>query len=425
MLFNREFTPQLAVGAAITVYLAAALLVALPFWLTGVLSPLDALFEGVSTATLTGMTALASPDLVPGLLLAWRTLVLWLMGLVTVLLFVAVLPRYLHSPYLLFADRENGYYHWQLFPDLSQAFKNLGQIYGLATLVLVGGLWLTGSDFFHSFHYGIGALTTAGFPLHQGPVIGQLTTGGELWLALGMFCSGGSYALYYTVWKQGRQAFWQDEEWRTYVGLAVLGTLAIGFQLWYMSHGDCGPVQIFFQVASYASTTGYAVTDVYLWPVFCRLILAVFLFLGACAGSTAGGLKIYRGLLLVKGFDYDIRHVFHPTIAEGVDSNGSFIKTQTLTYTEFFFVFNIMAVILVASLLAWQDFGAIDSIFTAMAALSNSGGIITAAAHSGSYLAVSSLGKLGLILGMLLGRTEIFLILVLFLPEFWQKNKQW
>lgn len=422
-MFKCEITPRLAVGAVLIAYLAAAMLVAIPFWLAGILSPADALFEGISTATLTGATVLSHPSQVPGWLVYWRSLILWIMGLGTILFFVVLLPKYLNSPYLLFADRENGYFNWQTFTDISQTLRLPVILYGGVTLALTGALWLSGLDFFHSLNYGVGVVTTAGFPLEDGPVLTGLNGWTRTLLTLGMFWSGGSYALYYMVWQKGWR-LWQDEEWRTYVGLLLCATVAVALQMFYMGLSDYTMGEILFQTVSFASTTGYAVTNVYIWPAGCRLLLFLFLILGGCAGSTAGGLKVYRGLLLAKGFEYDIRRVFHPTIADGVEYNGSLVKNQTVTYVEFFFFLYVLSAVLVAFLLSWNDTGGIESIFTAFGALSNSGGIIGPAAHSGSYAGFSVTGKLGLMLGMFLGRLEMFLVLVLILPEFW-KNEKW
>lgn len=406
-------------------YLGLAVLAGMPYFCCGGLCWLDAFFEGLSAVTLTGCSTVILPESLPDWILVWRSIVQWVCGYFTILLFVTLLPRVFHSSNLMFNGDLGEFHNWRMLPECGMAIRNFALLYGGLTFLAFGGLLLLGIPLWQGFHYALGMVSTAGFNVQNSLVLQVGDGGAKLFFAGIMLLAGGNYLFYYLLLKRGfgRKNF--DEEFRFYLGLTVAATGFIALNLWYLNFDGCGLTDIFCQVVSFVSTTGYMFTNCSMWSVFSKFILVLFLFVGGCAGSTAGGLKMVRCLVLLKQFNWDVNVIFHPQMVEGVLFNGRRIVASVCYMISFYFFAHLLMVIMVALGLALNDCAAVEAIFTACAALSNSGGVMSMVAMGGNLAAFSIFGKISLMLGMLIGRLEIFIPLAFLLPEFWQRGKDW
>lgn len=406
-------------------YLGLAVLAGMPYFCCGGLCWLDAFFEGLSAVTLTGCSTVILPESLPDWILVWRSIVQWVCGYFTILLFVTLLPRVSHSSNLMFNGDLGEFHNWRMLPEWGGAIRNFALLYGGLTIFTFVGLSLFGVPLWQGFHYALGTASTAGFNVQNGLILQGLGSGGKLFFAGTMLLAGGNYLFYYLLLKRGFDKKNFDEEFRFYFGLTIAATGFIAFNLWYLNFGGYALTDIFCQVSSFASTTGYMFINCGAWPVFSRFVLVLFLFVGGCAGSTAGGLKMGRCLVLLKQFNWDVNVIFHPQMVEGVLFNGRRIIASVCYMISFYFFAHLLMVVIVALGLALNDCVAVEAIFTACAALSNCGGGMSMASMSGNLADFSVLGKISLVLGMLVGRLEIFIPLAFLLPEFWQRNKDW
>ncbi len=412
------------IAVIILAYLGLAALAGLPYLGCGNFSLVDAFFEGMSTVTLTGCTTVLLPGSLPGWVLVWRSVMQWVCGYFTILLFIMALPKIFHNSMCLFNGDLGDYHNWRILPDGCSACRNFALLYAGFTVLVFCGLMFLGVPVWEGFHYACGVVSTAGFNLQDGAVLQGLGDGAKIFMAAAMLLAGGNYLFYYALFKQqaGKKT---DEEFSFYIGFVLVAAVFVICNMWYVGYEGAAWTDVFCQVASFASTTGYMFTDCNTWPVFSRFALACFCFTGACAGSTAGGLKMVRCLILLKQFNWDVNAVFHPKMLEGVPFNGKRISSQVCYAISFYFFAHLLMVCLVALGLALNDCSSVEAFFTAGAALANSGGIMSSTALGGNFANFTWAGKVFLMLGMLVGRLEIFMPLALFLPEFWHKDKKW
>ena len=399
---------------------------ALPLYLAGDLLPsfTDAMFESLSGLTTTGATVIVGLDDAPKALLFYRQQLQWLGGMGIIVLAVAILPMLgVGGMQLYRAESPGPVKDTKLTPRITETAKALWYIYLTLTLTCGGCYWLAGMSPFDAICHAFSTVAIGGFSTHDASMAWFDSTAIEMIAVLFMVISGINFGLHFAVVRRRTPLlYWRDVEVRTYlIILAVLcavvvATLAIGMHADSMSRALRDGI---FQVVSVATTTGFTTTNFSLWPSFLPFAILLAGFCGGCAGSTAGGIKIIRVLLVWLQGLRELRRLVHPNavfiIKLGRDPVPDRVVDAVWGFCAVYAL--VFATMLMLMLALGLDF---VSAFSAVGAcLSNIGPGLGSVALN--YADVSPVGKWVLIVAMLLGRLEIFTLLVLFTPMYWRR----
>ena len=398
---------------------------ALPFWFSGQFgSYIDCLFETISGFTTTGASVLTAVEGLPMGLLFWRSFTHWLGGMGVLVLTAALLPSLgVEGTYLIQAESP-GPVPSKLVPRSSTSSKILYGIYLAMTVVETLLLRLVGLPWFDAVVSAFGTAGTGGFSVRNLSIGAYDNPAAEVIITIFMLLFSVNFTIYFLLLsRKWRQALASDEL-RFFLlivaGSIVLITLNIvpqygGFTWESLRHAA-------FQVASIISTTGYATANFDLWPEFSRFLIFVLMLVGACAGSTGGGMKCSRVLVLFKSIRREIRQIIHPRSVNLVRLDGQTLEEGTVRSICVFCGAYVM-VTLMASLIVGLDNFTFDTTITAVVScVSNIGPGLEMVGPMGNFSAFSDLSKLVLSLCMVIGRLEIFPILVLFSKNAWKRS---
>jgi len=399
-----------------------SMLGAVPFWTTGVCdSIVDGLFESTSGLTTTGATILSGLDEQPHSILFWRSMQEWLGGMGIIVLAVAVMPLLGVGGMQLFRAETPGPVKDKLTSRVTETAKVLWFIYLGMTVVTAIGLWLAGMTPFDAINHAMCTVAIGGFSTHDAslgfydsPLIHML-------IVLFMFLAGINFTLHFAALRRGFSihTYFYDEEFRTYV--KWLGFLLLITSALVLGSGSGSWDEVVFNTVSIATTTGFAISDYSAWPPGTSLLLLAAMFVGACAGSTGGGMKVIRVLLLFRQGIREIRRLIHPHAIIRVKIGGHSLTPQVTQALWGFFVLYIVCFAVIAVLLACTGVDMLTSLTAAAACLTNTGPGFGAVGPDATYASIPAAGKLVLMFGMVLGRLEIFTFFVLLVPEFWRK----
>ena len=406
-------------------WVIAAVLGGLPFLLSGMTpNPVDALFEAMSGFTTTGSTILADIEVCPKSLLFWRSLTHWLGGMGIIVLFVAVLPALGVGARLLYQFEVPGVESEDLKPRIRETAMVLWVIYlimsGIETLLL----YLLGLDLYDALIHTFGTVATGGFSTLNGSLGGFDIPAVEVVVTVFMFLAGGNFTLYFRSWRWKRIVHFKDPEFRLYAGLLLIPGFLFGIILYAQGAKDSLLESLrhtTFQIISVGTTTGYGTDDFDVWPHGMRLFLVLLMFVGGCAGSTGGGMKVLRFLLILRFLRYELRRFVNPRRVRTITLGGARIPDEVMRNTLAFFGFLIM--IFVFASLGLASLGLeLSTATTAVAAtLGNIGPGLGAVGPTQNFSALPDLAKLILTFMMLLGRLEIFTALCLFTPALYRR----
>ena len=405
-------------------WIALSLLGSLPFVISGAIpSYVDALFEIVSGFTTTGSSILQDVEALPRGLLYWRSFSHWVggMGVLVFLLTLAPSGGQGFTMHLLRAESP-GPDVGKLVPKMRKTASILYCIYVVMTVVNFLFLLLGGMQWLEALCTAFGTAGTGGFGVRNdsmasySPYIQNVTT-------VFMLLFGVNFSCYYLLLLGNFRSVFKDEELRVYVGL-VLGTIL----LITLNIRDLYPTleesvrHAAFQVASIVSTSGFATTDFDLWPAFSKGLLLLLLLTGACAGSTCGGFKIARMLLVLKSLGRNIRQVINPRRVQVVRNNGRTVSEQVLDNTNAYLAAYVVIIVISYLLLSLNGFS-FTTTFTAMlTCFNNVGPGLEGVGPTCNFSGFSDFSKLVLIVDMLAGRLEIFPILALFSRDTWLRK---
>lgn len=422
-----ELSVREGIGTIFFAWLLAAVLAGVPYCLTGLLYPLDAFFESMSGLTTTGATVITDLDAAPRTLLFWRTLTCWAGGIGGIILFVVLLPQLAGSSAYLFNADGSGISSSRILPRLQTTAVALFYIYLLLTIILTGVLSILGLDTYDAMLHACSALATGGFSPYNDSVAHFQSTGVELALGIFMVLAAGNFAVYYQITQSGLRSLKQDPEFRAYLLLLGGVTLLISANIIIVQGYSVGDALLaaFFQVASFGSTTGLVTADYDQWPTFSKLLLGVLILVGGCAGSPAGGVKISRCLVLLKGVAMDVRRTLHPQLLFNVYYNKRYLPTQMLINISRFFFLYILLIGLLMLPVANSLPSAEQALFAVASCMGNVGPAFGELGPGGTYAQIGLGGKLALLLAMLLGRLELFTVLVLLRREYWRRSRRW
>lgn len=387
------------------------------------LSLTDAVFESISGLTTTGATVITGLDYLPKSLLYYRQQLQWLGGIGIVVIAVAILPMLgIGGMQLYRAETPGPVKDSKLTPRITETAKWLFFIYCTLTTVCALCYWLAGMTVFDAIAHSFSTVAIGGFSTHDASM--GYFQNPTIWLICSffMFISGINFALHFFTWRKGQiRHYFADSEAKFYFFYMLLACVITVLYLQYAGYGekvDHMIVQAIFQVVSMATTTGFATTDFSSWPTFLPYMLIYLSFVGGCAGSTGGGMKVIRVVLLAKQAMRELKLLVHPRAVIPIKLKKKLVSGKVLSAVwSFIAVYMVTSVFLSLGLhMAGLDHASANSATVAM--LNNLGpGLGSVSAHYGN---VSDAAKWIMCAGMLLGRLEIFTLLVLFTPAFWR-----
>ncbi len=395
---------------------------ALPFFLSRQIpSFVDALFETASGFTTTGASILPDVEILPKSLIFWRSFTHWIGGMGVIVFLVALLPLSGGDNMHLIRAESPGHSVGKLVPHVKSTAKILYTIYLGLTFLMVLLLLAGGLDLFSSLTLTFGTAGTGGFAiLNSG--IATYSPYVQWVIAIFMTVFGVDFAFYYCIiMRRFRSAFKMEEVWTYCVIIFCSVVLIFCNILPTFKNGWDAFRHSAFQVSSIITTTGYSTLDFNSWPQFSKTILVILMFVGACAGSTGGGMKVSRILVLAKSIIKEIRVLVHPKSTVKVKLNGRPLEHETLRAINVFFVAYIFIFITVLLLISLDNLDFTTNFTAVVATISNIGPGLSAVGPTANYSVYSPLSTLILTLAMIIGRLEIFPILVLFSPKNWRK----
>ena len=399
---------------------------ALPFWLSREIpSYLDALFETVSGFTTTGSSILADVERLSHGMLFWRSFTRWLGGMGVLVFLMALLPKSdseSQSMYILRAESP-GPQVGKLVAKMKLTARILYGIYLGLTVLEFLLLALGGMPVFDSILNAFSTAGTGGFGIKADSIAYYHSAYLDMVIAVFMVLFGVNFNVFYMILAGAAGQAFRCQEARWYFGIIGVSTALIAADIYHL-YGTVGRSLrfSFFQVASIITTTGFATADFNQWPLFSQVILVCLMFCGACAGSTGGGIKISRILILGKVAKKEIKHMISPRSVNAIRFEGKNVEQEVLSGVSAYLIVYVIlyaASFLVLSLDPVLDF---TSAFTAVAAcLNNIGPGLGLVGPAGNFGSLSLLSKLALIFDMLAGRLELFPMLMLFSPLAWKK----
>lgn len=389
------------------------------------LSVSDAFFEAMSGFTTTGASVL---DNVVGMshgILIWRALMQWIGGMGIILFTLAVVPMLNHSGGMqMFNAEVTGITHDKIRPRISQTAKSLWLIYLLLTVLLIFLLWLGPMDIFDSICHAFGAISTGGFSTETFNVVSYHSVYVKVVLTIFMFLGGVNFGLIFKTATGNFSAIHRNDVFKTYV--MAITTFYILFVITIIARGQFNTwqditINPLFQIVSTMTSTGYSSTNYELWGPFILSLMFVMMFSGACAGSTSGGAKIDRLLFLIKNCRNEIYRCIHPNAILSVRVNGKIVSPDLVNKVIAFLCIYMLLVVAGGLVLSAFEVPLVDAFFSAFSCVSNTGLGSGITGYGSSYEILPDAGKWVLSLLMLIGRLEIFTVLVLFTPDFWHK----
>lgn len=405
-------------------WLTMVLFGTLPYLFTDVISHFpDAFFETVSGMTTTGASVLEDIEAQPLDVLYWRSLTQWIGGMGIIVLTVAIFPLLGIGGVELFVAEAPGPTSDKLHPRISETAKRLWFIYVGLTVVLSIVLAIAGMTPYEAINHALTTMATGGFSTRNASMA-AFPAHIQYIIAFFMLLAGINYTVIYFGLKGRFRKVWNSDEFKAYLLLIFGLTLIVTLQVHY--HNTEGWEQAFrdsfFQIVSLITTTGFVSADYTSWSVGLTLLFFIMLFMGACAGSTSGGIKIIRHLVFVKNSALEFKRIIHPRAIVPLRLNGQVVRGHILTHIIIFLLLYLLLFLLGSLILAWMGLDFLTAIGAAATCLGNVGPAIGEVGPTDNFAWLSPPIKLFLTFLMLLGRLELFTILVLFTPYFWKTN---
>lgn len=395
----------------------------LPYVLSGSIPDFtDAFFETISGFTTTGASILNDIEAMPKGILFWRSLTQWIGGMGIIVLTVAILPILGIGGMQLFGAEAPGITPDKLKPRIKETAKRLWLIYLGLTLLEMVFLMFGGMTFFDAINHALTTMATGGFSTKQDSIAHYNSSYIEYVIVLFMFLAGTSFTITYFGLKGKFQKLWNNEEFRTYLFIVILFSVIIGVSIYFVTDYSIQNSfrQSIFQVVSIITTTGFVSSDYTMWTPFLTMFFFIMMFMGGSAGSTAGGVKIVRHIVLFKNSFLEMKRQLHPSAIIPVRLNKKAIN-QDITFQVLAFMmiyFSIFATGCIIVSLTGVDF--ITAVGSVATSLGNIGPGLGSVGPVDNFSHMPDFTKWFLGFLMLLGRLELFTVLILFTRFFWK-----
>lgn len=396
---------------------------AIPFVLSGdIPSYVDALFETISGFTTTGASILTDVEALSHASLFWRSFTHWIGGMGVFVFIMAILPLMGGSTMNLMKAESPGPSVSKLVPHVKDTAKILYGIYIAITLCEVLLLCAFGMPLFDSLTTSFGTTGTGGFGIKNDSIAGY-SPALQIIVTVFMILSGVNYTFYFCLLSRRIKDAFRIEEVRWYFCIILVSAGVIAYNTSSLYPTTSETVRhAFFQVGSIITTTGYATTDFNLWPPMSQTILVILMFIGACAGSTGGGMKVSRLVILFKTIRKELSLIIHPREIRKIRMDGHVVEHATLRSTNVFLVIYFV-ILLISTLLVSVDEFDFTTNFTAVASmLNNIGPGLNLVGPTQNFSIFSVFSKFVLMFDMLAGRLELFPLMILLMPSTWRKK---
>ena len=398
---------------------------ALPFVFSGAIPSLvDAFFETSSGFTTTGASILTEIQSLPKGILFWRSFTHWVGGMGFLIFILALMPTFSGNTIHLLKAESPGPTPGKIVPKIKQTAKILYAIYFVLTLIETIFLKSAGLSWYDSIIHALGTAGTGGFSNMNASVAAFNNPAVEWIITIFMLLFGVNFVLYFQLIRGNVKAFFKSEELKWYLIAVFASIIIIAVNIIPFNHGDVTKSirDSAFQVSSIVTTTGYATVNFNLWPTLSKVILIMLMFMGAMAGSTGGGIKTIRIVIIFKAIRREIDKILHPRRVKSVKIDGNVVEEETISGV-FLFIFAYIIISLIAIfIVSFDNFDITTTVTSVIATLSNIGPGLEMVGPAGNFSAFSDLSKLVLSFCMLAGRLEIYPMLILFSPSLWKKN---
>lgn len=405
-------------------WLIVALFGTLPYILSGTFhSFTNAYFESMAGFTTTGSSVLNDIEAVPMGILFWRSLTQWIGGMGIILFALAILPMLGTGGMQLFKAEVPEISVDKLKPRIVDTAKALWFIYIGFTSVAAASFLAEGMDLYNALCHAFTTMATGGFSTKNASISAFNSPLIEVTTSIFMLLAGINYTLYFYVFRGKISRLWKSTEFRFYITITAIATIMITFSLWRSSYNSLMDSlrYAFFQVTSIMTTTGFATANFENWSSFAQILLVVLMFFGGMIGSTGGGIKQVRILLILKQGYREMYQLIHPRAVTTVKLDEKLLSKEILgSIWGFMFLFIFVFVIATLGMSAVGT-DVITSATTVISAMCNVGPALGSAGPSENYAAIPFVGKWILVFCMLTGRLEIYTVLILFVPQFWKK----
>lgn len=395
----------------------------LPFVISGSIPSLvDALFETVSGLTTTGATLITDVEILPKGILFWRSFTHWIGGMGILVFTVAFLPILGMEGFQIFKAESPGPMPDKIVPRIKDTAKILYITYFTMTVLQTILLRLGGMSWFESMVHTFGTVGTGGFSTRNASIGAFNSTYIHIVIAIFMVLSGVNFSLYYSLFKGNWKEVYKDEELKLYLGIIILAVILITLNINKTIYNNIGLSfkNAFFQVSSIITTTGYATVDFDKWSTFSKTILFLLMFIGGSAGSTAGGLKIIRVLVLIKLIRREVSKILHPRAVIPIKIGDRTLSNETVASIASFFILYIIIFALGTIIISLEGINLESAASSVAATLGDIGPGFGFVGPTQNYSQFSNWGKLLLSFFMLLGRLELFTIIALCIPRNWR-----
>ena len=413
-------------GFAIVAYawLLMSAIGALPFVIGGAIpSYVDAFFETVSGFTTTGASILTDVEALDHCMLFWRSFTHWIGGMGVLVLVTAVVPNIADRSLNILKAEMPGPTVGKLVPRSRDTAKILYWIYFGMTFILTVLLIVGGMPVFDSIVHAFGTAGTGGFGI-KADSIASYSPYLQWVITIFMFLFAINFNLYYLILIGKFRAVFKSDELSFFILLVLssIGVIAVNILPAYTSFSEALRASA-FQVCSVVSTTGYATADFNLWPGLSKAILLILMFVGGCAGSTGGGLKAVRVVILIKSIKKELKKLLHPRSVKSVMSEGKKLDDETLSGVTSYFAVYTLCIMVVFLLLSFEPFGFETNFTASVACFNNIGPGLADVGPAASFAQYSDFSKIVLSFAMLLGRLEVFPLLLGLNPLIWKRSK--
>ena len=403
-------------------WLVLSLFGAMPYLLSkSVPNFTDGFFEALSGFTTTGATILPRIESVPKDILFWRSMTQWMGGLAIIVFAIAILPYMSMSGMQLFVSEMNGLTYDKLHPRIQHTVTRIWGIYLFFTLLETVLLYWGDMDFYDALCHSMTTISSGGFSTRT-ENMAEFSNYSQVVVSVFMVLSGCNFSLLLLSLSWKSLTILKNQEFRNFLIYILFASGGIGLVLLFVAHHSLGTSfrEAFFSVISAITTTGFFVSDYMAWPSFLWVVLFLLMFIGACSGSTSGGVKMFRHLIFIKNSMLELKRIIHPNAVLPVKVNGKAISTGGVyKNTTFIFVYFLIFIIgMILLLFTGSDFD--TAIGASVATLGNVGTGVGTVGPGGSYVAFPLAVKWILMLLMLLGRVELFSLITLFSRSFWR-----
>lgn len=398
---------------------------AIPFVLDGAIpNYIDALFETVSGFTTTGSSILTDVETLSKGLLFWRSFTHFIGGMGILVFAIAIIPMSNDNSMHMIKAEVPGPFPGKLLPRMSDTAKWLYGIYIFLTIIEIILLCIGGMPLFDSILTSFGTAGTGGFGIKNTSIAYYNSAYIEYVVGIFMLIFGINFNVFFFIIMRKFKLAFSNEEMKSYLIIVLTSTILIALNILSMCTNIAEAFRLsFFQVSTVITTTGYSTTDFNLWPTFSKMILFILMFFGACGGSTGGGIKISRIVILFKRLYYDIVALIHPRAIKTIKFEKKKLNDKTVNAIGYYILLYITIIAIITLLVSIDNFDFETTLTSVVSCISNIGPGLGLVGPMGNFSIFSNISKLLLTLAMLLGRLELYPLLLFLSPTFYKKNK--